>query len=84
MDYGRELHFGYFPTPEAAQHRELVQQARLCESLGLDLIGVQDHPYQRRFLDTWTLLSVLAAQTSRIRLGQYANIITWWNPVNTP
>ena len=34
--------------------------------LGLDLVGIQDHPYQRRFLDTWTLLSYLAAGTERI------------------
>jgi alkanesulfonate monooxygenase SsuD/methylene tetrahydromethanopterin reductase-like flavin-dependent oxidoreductase (luciferase family) len=68
MDYGRDLHFGYFPVPEAAQHHELVQQAQLCEALGLDLIGIQDHPYQRRFLDTWTLLSFIAARTERIRL----------------
>lgn len=68
MDYRRPLHFGYFPTPEAAQHRALLEQARLCEALGLDLIGIQDHPYQRRFLDAWTLLGVIAGQTRRIRL----------------
>jgi hypothetical protein len=28
----------------------------MVERLGLDDIGVQDHPYQRRFVDTWTLL----------------------------
>ena len=27
---------------------------------------MQDHPYQARFLDTWTLLSVIAASTSRV------------------
>ena len=32
--------------------------ARLTEQVGLDLVTVQDHPYQARFLDTWTLLSV--------------------------
>lgn len=68
MDYHRPLLFGYFPVPEASQHRELLAQARLCDELGLDLIGVQDHPYQRRFADTWTLMSVMAAQTSRVRL----------------
>ena len=35
---------------------------------GLDLVGVQDHPYQRRFLDTSALLSRLAAETSRLHL----------------
>ncbi len=29
----------------------------------------QDHPYQSRFLDTWTLLSYVAARTSRVRLA---------------
>lgn len=68
MDYGQEIRFGFFPTPETAHHRELLRLGQLCEELGLDLIGIQDHPYQRRFLDTWTLLSVLAAQTTRVRL----------------
>jgi alkanesulfonate monooxygenase SsuD/methylene tetrahydromethanopterin reductase-like flavin-dependent oxidoreductase (luciferase family) len=38
------------------------------ERLELDYIAVQDHPYQRRFVDTWTLLSMIAARTSRIGL----------------
>jgi alkanesulfonate monooxygenase SsuD/methylene tetrahydromethanopterin reductase-like flavin-dependent oxidoreductase (luciferase family) len=67
-DYGHELQFGYFLTPDALQPDETVRQARLCDELGLDLIGIQDHPYQRRFLDTWTLLAFLAAETKRVRL----------------
>jgi alkanesulfonate monooxygenase SsuD/methylene tetrahydromethanopterin reductase-like flavin-dependent oxidoreductase (luciferase family) len=59
--------FGYFLIPTAAEYSQLLEQALLCERLGLDLIGIQDHPYQYRFLDTWTLISVLAAQTERIR-----------------
>jgi alkanesulfonate monooxygenase SsuD/methylene tetrahydromethanopterin reductase-like flavin-dependent oxidoreductase (luciferase family) len=38
-----------------------------AERFGLDLVGIQDHPYQRRFLDTWSLIPWLAAQTERIR-----------------
>jgi alkanesulfonate monooxygenase SsuD/methylene tetrahydromethanopterin reductase-like flavin-dependent oxidoreductase (luciferase family) len=30
-------------------------------------VGIQDHPYQRRFLDTWTLISTLVSVTERIR-----------------
>ena len=67
MDYGRELQFGCFLTPSAAEREEVVCLAQLCDDLGLDLIGIQDHPYQARFLDTWTLLTYLAAQTSRVR-----------------
>jgi alkanesulfonate monooxygenase SsuD/methylene tetrahydromethanopterin reductase-like flavin-dependent oxidoreductase (luciferase family) len=68
MDYGRPIQFGYFLTPDASDPQEIVRRARLCDQLGYDLIGVQDHPYQLRFLDTWTLLASLAAQTSRVRL----------------
>jgi alkanesulfonate monooxygenase SsuD/methylene tetrahydromethanopterin reductase-like flavin-dependent oxidoreductase (luciferase family) len=35
--------------------------------VGLDLVGIQDHPYQRRFLDTWTLISTFVPVTQRIR-----------------
>ena len=68
MDYGRELQFGYFLTPTADNYAEILRLAQLCDRLGYDLIGIQDHPYQRRFFDTWTLIAVLAAQTSRIRI----------------
>lgn len=67
MDYGRPLQFGYFLTPAASDYAELLRRARLAEELGMDLIGIQDHPYQSRFFDTWTLLAALAAQTTRIR-----------------
>ncbi len=67
MDYGRPVEFGYFLTPNA-DYPEVLRRAQLCDALGMDFLGVQDHPYQRRFLDTWTLLSSLAPQTSRIRL----------------
>jgi alkanesulfonate monooxygenase SsuD/methylene tetrahydromethanopterin reductase-like flavin-dependent oxidoreductase (luciferase family) len=30
-------------------------------------VGIQDHPYQRRFLDTFELLADLMARTSRLR-----------------
>jgi alkanesulfonate monooxygenase SsuD/methylene tetrahydromethanopterin reductase-like flavin-dependent oxidoreductase (luciferase family) len=60
--------FGIFPVPEAAQRKRVVEQVLLADRLGLDLVGIQDHPYQRRFLDTWTLLSYLAGRTERIRL----------------
>jgi alkanesulfonate monooxygenase SsuD/methylene tetrahydromethanopterin reductase-like flavin-dependent oxidoreductase (luciferase family) len=31
------------------------------------LVGIQDHPYQRRFLDSWTLISTLVPVTERVR-----------------
>ena len=62
-DYGRDLSFGYFLVPNAAD--PLLDIAREVEARGLDLIGVQDHPYQRRYVDTWVLMSMIAAATSR-------------------
>lgn len=47
---------------------EVLRLARAAETAGLDLIGIQDHPYQPRFLDTWTLLATIAGQTERVRL----------------
>jgi alkanesulfonate monooxygenase SsuD/methylene tetrahydromethanopterin reductase-like flavin-dependent oxidoreductase (luciferase family) len=63
-DHGREVRFGYFLIPNAAD--PLLATAQRVERLGLDCIGVQDHPYQRRFVDTWTLLAMIAATTSRV------------------
>jgi alkanesulfonate monooxygenase SsuD/methylene tetrahydromethanopterin reductase-like flavin-dependent oxidoreductase (luciferase family) len=68
MDYGRPIEFGYSIIPVASEYPSLAGTARVADKLGFDLLGIQDHPYQWRFLDTWTLISVLAAQTSRIRL----------------
>jgi alkanesulfonate monooxygenase SsuD/methylene tetrahydromethanopterin reductase-like flavin-dependent oxidoreductase (luciferase family) len=59
--------FGVSVVPEAARWREAEEIAIVADRNGLDLVGIQDHPYQWRFLDTWTLISVLAARTERIR-----------------
>jgi alkanesulfonate monooxygenase SsuD/methylene tetrahydromethanopterin reductase-like flavin-dependent oxidoreductase (luciferase family) len=68
MDYGRPVEFGFFPIPNADDYAEVVDQVRLGDELGLDLVGIQDHPYQRRHLDTWMLMAALAAQTTRVRI----------------
>ena len=68
-DYGQELEFGLFPTPEAARLGDLLTLVQLAEVEGLDLVSIQDHPYQAKYLDTWTLLSVLGARTTTITLA---------------
>ena len=65
-DYGRDLKFGFFLIPNA--DTPLLSIAQEVERLGLDHVAIQDHPYQRRFVDTWALLSMIAASTSRIGL----------------
>src|SRR3954452_11443506 len=59
--------FGIFPTPNAEDRDQILEQVLTAERAGLDLVGIQDHPYQRRFLDTWSLIAFLAARTDRIR-----------------
>jgi alkanesulfonate monooxygenase SsuD/methylene tetrahydromethanopterin reductase-like flavin-dependent oxidoreductase (luciferase family) len=68
-DYGRELEFGAFIPPVAAQAGDVLELARLGDVVGLDLVTFQDHPYQPSFLDTWTLLAVVAAQTASVRVA---------------
>ena len=64
MDYGHALEFGVFITPAHESADAVVELARLADRAGLDLVTFQDHPYQPRFLDTWTLLSYVAARTA--------------------
>lgn len=56
------VQFGHFlaPGPDA------VRTALEAERLGLDVLGVQDHPYQRRHLDCLALMGVILGATSRI------------------
>jgi len=68
-DYGHPLRFGAFLTPQSARPQDPVALAQLCERAGLDLVTFQDHPYQPALVDTWTLLSWVAAQTERIHVA---------------
>jgi len=66
-DYGRELEFGASVEPLADPPDHAAKVAVAADRAGLELFGIQDHPYQRRFLDTWTLISTLVPITERIR-----------------
>ena len=63
------VQLGVFVVPDAQDAHRTLAQIDAAEASGLDLVGVQDHPYQRRFLDTFSLLAYLAGRTSRIRLA---------------
>ncbi|MFN8113450.1 MAG: LLM class flavin-dependent oxidoreductase [Solirubrobacterales bacterium] len=69
IDYGHELQFGIFSLPSADGAEGAIRAAKLADVAGLDLVTFQDHPYQPSFLDTWTLLSWLAAETETVRLA---------------
>ena len=68
LDYGHPLEFGYFLTPDAGDPLGVLETARLLDRLGYDLVGVQDHPYQPRHLDTSSLLAAILAQTTSVRV----------------
>jgi alkanesulfonate monooxygenase SsuD/methylene tetrahydromethanopterin reductase-like flavin-dependent oxidoreductase (luciferase family) len=67
-DYGQDLLFGVFVPPSAQQADAVLALARRADEVGLDLVSVQDHPYNPQFLDAWTLLTAIAAATSRVRV----------------
>jgi alkanesulfonate monooxygenase SsuD/methylene tetrahydromethanopterin reductase-like flavin-dependent oxidoreductase (luciferase family) len=66
-DYGRDLEFGVSVEPLADPPERAARVAKAADRAGLDLVGIQDHPYQRRFLDTWTLIATLVPVTERVR-----------------
>jgi alkanesulfonate monooxygenase SsuD/methylene tetrahydromethanopterin reductase-like flavin-dependent oxidoreductase (luciferase family) len=68
MTTPKGLQFGIFPTPKAASFDEDLRLIRLADDIGLDLVGIQDHPYQRRFLDVFMLMSWALASTQNIRV----------------
>jgi alkanesulfonate monooxygenase SsuD/methylene tetrahydromethanopterin reductase-like flavin-dependent oxidoreductase (luciferase family) len=62
------VELGAFVVPDALDPAGVLEQVQAVEDAGLELIGIQDHPYQRRFFDTFSLLAFLAARTERVRL----------------
>lgn len=61
-----DIIFGFNIDPGVRSAVELVSLAQVAERSGFDLIGIQDHPYQPGFYDTWSLITYLAAKTERI------------------
>lgn len=72
-------------TDAAGFLHNLRQQTVLAEELGFEAIWLGEHhftPLGVGDLPNPILLGAdLAARTSRIRIGQMANIATWWHPI---
>ena len=88
------MRFGAFTTVtgsagEAANAAELLdnlrEQAVIAEELGFETFWVGEHHFSPRGVgdipNPILLGADLAARTSRIRIGQMANIATWWHPI---
>ena len=74
-------------THESYQ-REVVNQVRqgvLAEQLGFNYFLMTEHHMQPEGVEfspnPLVTEMAIAARTSRIRLGQMANILTWWHPI---
>ena len=69
------LRFGIFPSPAVGDLEVTLAAVEAADDEGLDLVGVQDHPYVDRFLDVMTLITWLAAATDRVTfLTDVANL----------
>lgn len=60
--------FGISPNPAVKNLQLIFSLAQIADTTGLDLISIQDHPYNPTFLDTWTLLAAIGARTQQARL----------------
>src|SRR3954452_16796664 len=59
------MQFGVSVVPATENLGRIRELVRAADEAGLDLVGVQDHPYQRQFVDTWSLIPVLMNETKR-------------------
>ncbi|ROT29751.1 LLM class flavin-dependent oxidoreductase [Micromonospora sp. HM5-17] len=62
------LSFGLNVDPNVGGLAIAERIARIADDTGLEYVGVQDHPYNSGFLDTFTVLTWLAGRTSRVHL----------------
>ena len=63
---GRSTCFGISIVPYADSYKRAHELVRIADEAGLEHVGIQDHPYQARFLDTFALIATLLAHTGRI------------------
>lgn len=65
-DYGHPITFGLSLIPSVEVLAETMKLAHAADASGLDYLAIQDHAYNPEFLDVWTLITYLAAETERI------------------
>lgn len=87
--FGFHLPLYSFPdSPPQKLFDRVVEQARTAEEAGFSLVTVMDHLYQisgvggedEPMLEAYAVLSALARDTSRVRLGTLVTGVTYRNP----
>jgi alkanesulfonate monooxygenase SsuD/methylene tetrahydromethanopterin reductase-like flavin-dependent oxidoreductase (luciferase family) len=80
------LRFGLFMSQPGKSWAQILDEFQMAESLGFDHAWLVDHlvdtdgPPEIGCLEGWTLLSAIAASTTRIRLGVLVSSNTFRNP----
>jgi alkanesulfonate monooxygenase SsuD/methylene tetrahydromethanopterin reductase-like flavin-dependent oxidoreductase (luciferase family) len=79
-----KLRFGILIT-QIIPIPQMIEQSQLVEALGYDNLWIGDQFYNPLrangpMWETWTLLSALATQTTRIRLGTLVTVFIYRNP----
>ncbi len=77
----RNVTFGLSIPPSALPGTDPVAVARMAEDLGFDFVSASDHPCGTEpTYETWTMLSWVAAATSRIRVATRVLGVPYRNP----
>jgi alkanesulfonate monooxygenase SsuD/methylene tetrahydromethanopterin reductase-like flavin-dependent oxidoreductase (luciferase family) len=63
-----DLLFGVQVPPVAADPRVTLEIGVVADEAGLELLGIQDHPYAPQFLDTLTVIGAVLDRTTRVRV----------------
>lgn len=79
-DCGHDLIFGAGLDSPVHSARTVLELAETADRAGVDLVAFADHPYHPGYLDTWTLMSYVAARTSTVRLAASVHPV----PLRTP
>lgn len=67
-DLQQAVRFGANVDPTASDADWPLSLTHAIEHVGLELIGIQDHPYNAGFLDTWSLIATLLQATERVHI----------------
>ena len=67
-DYQQDVRFGANVDPTANDPSWPLRLTHAIERAGLEYIGIQDHPYNSGFLETWTLIATLLQATELVHI----------------